>query len=430
MKIIRQSIKILILVLVVCLIYKLNMIEILICMSAAIVFQLFYFKEERIRRNHKKQFADVVLYMEQLIYSFKKQPKIRPALLDAQKVCSPVMKELIEEVVVNIDTKMSDNIYEESLKIIQQEYNCKRLKSLHKFIVKIEKNGGNYENYIEILLEDIKEWKDRTSFFIKDVERVKRNVLISMLSTVVTCGFMVYLIPDGYGYSSHIVYQISTMFMIILLLGAYVLVIRKLNFSWIKDETFLSEGLIIKYYSLVERGYDNIKKLKISERLVYKKAKKRLEAEIFKQFPDWIRSVAINLQNDTVQSSIESSYDDAEFILKRPIRKLLIDFEKYPIGIEPYDNLLKEFDLSDIKSSMKMFYSMNELGKEQSDKQINAIIERNNKLLWQAEDMKNKDRIGLCGMFTVIPMLVGVVKIMTDMILMIIVFTTSISKMI
>ena len=44
------------------------------------------------------------------------------------------------------------------------------------------------------------------------------------------------------------------------------------------------------------------------------------------------------------------------------IAKLLIDFEKYPVGIEPYDHLLKEFDLEEVVSSMKMFYSINELG--------------------------------------------------------------------
>ena len=143
-----------------------------------------------------------------------------------------------------------------------------------------------------------------------------------------------------------------------------------------------------------------------------------------------IRDVAINLQNETVQSAIENSYENAAFVLKRPIRKLLIDFERYPIGIEPYDNFLSGFDLMEIKSSMKMFYSINQLGNEQSDKQIDAIIDRNNKMTRQAEEMKNKDRIGIAGMFSAIPMLIGVGKIMSDMVLMVIVFTSSISNVI
>ena len=44
--------------------------------------------------------------------------------------------------------------------------------------------------------------------------------------------------------------------------------------------------------------------------------------------------------------------------------------------------------------------------------------------------MKNNDRIGAATMFTAVPMGVGVVKIMVDMILMIVVFTSSVSNVI
>lgn len=418
------------LVCIVCVAYKLNLIASMVCIFGAMIFNIAYQREEKIRVGYLKKFKDVVLYMEQIIYSFKKQPKIRPALLDAQKISSPEMKEIIEEAVVNIDSAMTENIYEESLELIQDEYDCKRLRSLHEFIVKIENNGGEYESYINAMLEDIKEWSDRTLLFVKNVERVKRNVLISILSTLITCGFMAYLIPKEYQYTTHIVYQICSAAMIVVMLVAYFFIIKKLNIDWINEAPSLPDNMVIKYYMLVERGYENQSNLKFFERLSYKKAKKRLEDEISKVFPDWIREVAINIQNDTVQSAIERTYETAPLVLKRPVRKLLIDFEKYPVGIEPYDNFLKEFDLPDIKSSMKMFYSINELGKGQSDRQIGSIIDRNNKLTRQSEEMKNKDRIGIAGMFSAVPMLLGVIKIMIDMILMIIVFTSSISNVI
>ena len=394
------------------------------------LFNLKLQKEERKRIILINRFKDVVLYMEQMVYSFKKQPKIRPALVDAQKVGTVQIKEIIEEAIVAIDTRDSENIYREALGIIEEQFKCKRIKSLHKFLIKIETHGGEYDNYIDILLDDIKEWNSRTLMFINDVNRVKRNVLISIFTTLTTCGFMTYLVPKEYCYTSNLIYQISSMIMIILMLASYVVVFKKLNFNWIEDYEVLDNNYVMKYYTLVEKGYANYKGLTFLEKLSYKKAKKRIENELLKAFPDWIRDVAINLQNDTVQSAIENSYDEAPFILKRPIRKLLLDFEKYPVGIEPYDNLLKEFDLDDVKSSMKMFYSINEMGKEQSDSQINSIIDRNNKLANQAEEMKNRDQIGVVSMYSTIPMLVGVVKIMLDMVLMIIVFTSSISNVV
>lgn len=425
---IKDSAKVLLIILGICLAYKLNVFSIILCMAAGVVFNYFYQKEEIKRRRLFDRFKDAVMYMEQMIYSFKKQPKIRLALQDAGKIGSDEVKELLEEVIVNIDTKESDNIYEDSLRLIEKEYKCKRIRSLHKFLVKIEEHGGEYDNYIDILLEDIKDWNDRTLMFIKNVERVKRNVLISVFSTVITCGFMAYIVPSEYSYTPSLVYQIASTIMLLLMMGSYFLIVKKMNLDWLREEQSLKNNQIMRYYNLVEKGYEDYKLLTFSEKMSYKSAKKRMEKELSKCFPDWIREVAINLQNDTVQSAIENSYENAPFILQRPIRKLLLDFEKYPVGIEPYDNLLKEFDLDEIKSSMKMFYSINELGKDQSDQQINSILDRNNKLAGHAEEMKNQDQIGAASMLATIPMVVGIVKIMIDMVLMIMVFTTSIGS--
>lgn len=425
---IKDSAKVLLIILGICLAYRLNIISIILCMSAGVAFNYFYQREEIKRRRMLERFKDAVMYMEQMVYSFKKQPKIRLALQDAQKIGSDEVKELLEEVIVNIDTKESDNIYEDALGLVEKEYKCKRIISLHKFLIKIEEHGGEYDNYIDILLQDIKDWNDRTLLFIKNVERVKRNVLISVFSTVVTCGFMAYIVPSEYSYTPNLIYQIASTIMLLMMMGSYLLIVKKMNLDWLREEQSLNNNQVMRYYNLVEKGYEDYSSLSWTEKLSYKSAKKRMEKELSKYFPDWIREVAINLQNDTVQSAIENSYENSPFILQRPIRKLLLDFEKYPVGIEPYDNLLKEFDLDEIKSSMKMFYSINELGKEQSDQQINSILDRNNKLAGHAEEMKNQDQIGAASMLATIPMIVGIVKIMIDMILMIMVFTTSIGN--
>lgn len=430
MKDIKKMIKAVVVIVLIGLAYKLKFGFIILCVGSVVAAERLLYKEQDKKQKNLNKLNDTISYLEQMIYSFKKQPKIRVALTDAQKVSSTQMKEVIEEAVVNIDSNKTKDVYGDALDIIEKEYNCGRISSLHKFIKKIEGNGGEYETYINILLEDIKNWSDRTLAFIKNVDRTKRNVFISILSTLITCGFMAYLIPKEYGFTSNIVYQISSVVLIIVMVITVVLVTKKLNLDWLKEENILSENMIIKYYSIVEKGYTNMKDLSLMEKLNYKNVKKRLEKEIYKVFPDWIRDVAINLQNDTVQSAIETSYEDTPFILKRPVRKLLIDFEKYPVGIEPYNNMLKEFDLPDLKSSIKMFYAINELGKEESTKQIGAIIERNNKISGLTEQMKNNDKIGMVTLYSVIPMLLGVIKIIVDMILMIFVFTSSIGEVV
>lgn len=406
--------------------YKLELpIVIAIGVITTLLMPMLY-KEEKKKSYYKKKFEDLISYMEQMCYSFKKSGKIRPSLIDAQKISDGEMKEIIEEVIVNIDSKMNEDIYEQALKILEEEYYCKRLISLHKFIIKIEKQGGEFEEYINIILSDIKEWSDRTELFRRDIDRIRRNVLISIGATLLTCGFMAYLIPKEYSFTGNIVYQISSMIIILIMLVIYIFVYKKLNIDWLKEESFLNPEMVDKYYDLIMKSQNE--KIKFMDKLSINKVKKRMRREISKVFPDWLRQVALNLQQQTAQSSIENSYDDAPYILKRPIRHLLIDFEEYPIGIEPYDNFLQELDMPEIQSSLKMFYCINELSKEETYKQTNAIIDRNNKMLKQAEEMKNKDRIGLAGTLSAGPMMVGVVKIIIDMVLMILVFTSALGN--
>lgn len=374
----------------------------------------------------KKKFSSVVLYLEQMLYSFKKRPKIREALIDAQKTSSNFMRELIEEVIVNIDTKMNENIYNDSLRIIEDEYGCRKMKSVHEFVMKIENQGGEYESYLNILLDDIKAWNDRTRFFMNDINRIKRNILISIGATMVTCGFMIRIIPSDYSYTDKIIYQITTAAMLIAMEVIYFMVSKKLNFDWIKEVRGLSPQIIDRYYQILY-GAQKVEPKNWLERSNYKTAKKRLEREIIREFPDWLRDIAINLQVETVQSAIEHSYDAAPYVMKEPIRRILLDFEDCPVGIEPYDNFLKELNIHEIKSTMKMLYSMGELGKDEAEIQIGSIIDRNIKLENQAEELKNKDRVGVASFLAVVPMMFGVVKIMIDMLLMILVFTSALS---
>ena len=406
--------------------YKLKMPIVLTIGVVTTLLMPTLYKEEKKKIYYKKKFEDLISYMEQMCYSFKKSGKIRPSLIDAQKISDGEMKEIIEEVVVNIDSKMNEDIYEQALKILEEEYYCKRLVSLHEFIIKIEKQGGKFEEYINIILSDIKEWSDRTELFRRDIDRIRRNVLISIGATLLTCGFMAYLIPKEYSFTGNIVYQISSMIIILIMLVIYIFVYKKLNIDWLKEESFLNPEMVDKYYDLITKSQNE--KIKFMDKLSINKVKKRMRREISKVFPDWLRQVALNLQQQTVQSSIENSYDEAPYILKRPIRHLLIDFEEYPIGIEPYDNFLHELNMPEIQSSLKMFYCINELSKEETYKQTNAIIDRNNKMLKQAEEMKNKDRIGLAGTLSAGPMMVGVVKIIIDMVLMILVFTSALGN--
>ena len=103
----------------------------------------------------QKRFSDVNLYMEQVLYSFKKIPKIITALQDVEKIMpkdSP-MRETIQEAVHYILYEYSEeNSLEEGLKMIEEKYSCQRMRDVHALMLKTEKIGGDYESSIRILL--------------------------------------------------------------------------------------------------------------------------------------------------------------------------------------------------------------------------------------------------------------------------------------
>ena len=152
----------------------------------------------------------------------------------------------------------SANIYEDALAIIEKEYNCGRIKSLHKFIIKIENYGGNYETYIDILLEDIKTFRLVLSTFLINVKVLSLQFFISIASTLITCGFMAYLIPKDYKFTEHGLYQVCSMILIMAMIFTYLAITKRLNFDWLKEERALPDNMVIKYYALVEKGYNNI----------------------------------------------------------------------------------------------------------------------------------------------------------------------------
>ena len=136
-------------------------------------------------------------------------------------------------------------------------------------------------------------------------------------------------------------------------------------------------------------------------------------------FPSWLRDVAISLQTSTVQVAIINSFDKAPTVLKPAIQQLINEFQEDPDDIGPWNNFLKDYDVPQLKSATKMFYSINHLGKEDAEKQINSLIERNNILVQKGDELRAEDALSMVGYVVAIPMLISMIKLLVDMFLMI-----------
>ena len=410
-----------------------------------------------------KRFDDAVLYMTQMISSFKKNKKILLSLKETREVVDDEIGIYIDEAIAYLEEGDSNgNIYLEALSIIEERYGCSRMKSLHEFLAKIETGGGEYENALNVLNEDIDEWSGRTYLYQKDRKNISSKITLAIGLTFIICAVSKYMNPEKFDFTGNIIYQVMTTFAISAMCLFYTIIQSTIIGDWLGNKSEYTERKIDKDYRIVEsfnikaarvkyfpvclvlialaifyafKGNTSISIASVAGAYILytqpsrkvKLAKKRLEKEILKVFPDWLRNLSISMQTKTVRVAIKDSLPDAPYILKGYIEDMLEKFDSGDYSITPYVEFIPDFSLKEVSSAMRALYSFNKASKEEAEQQINLLIKRNNEMLAKAEVLRNEDVTSLCGFMVMMPMVIGCLKMVVDMVLMFGTFMTQMS---
>lgn len=169
----------------ICVFYKMNIICFAISEIAVIIFMpaiIFYYY---LQKQEDKRFNDVDVYIHQMAYSFQRNPKVNVALEDTSQILTGKAKKTVIKSIKRLETETSSEVYNYALKIIEDEYNCPRIKTLHKLIVDIEQRGGKYYRSLEILLDDFNCWVKRVYKYQDDIKQIKRNSFIGIILSFV-----------------------------------------------------------------------------------------------------------------------------------------------------------------------------------------------------------------------------------------------------
>ena len=181
-----------------------------------------------------RKFESVNSYLEQLLYSFRRQPKILTALQDTlllfQEDENKELREAIENAIEHIQNATgTGDVYEEALAIIEKDFGCKRMLKIHNFLRQVESAGGNIDESIDILLLDRNLWVDRITGLIMDKKKVKVNVTIAIGLSFVITAISLYMIPQTFGIVEMMPSQLSTT-IVFLLNGLIWYVVQKNSF--------------------------------------------------------------------------------------------------------------------------------------------------------------------------------------------------------
>ena len=415
----------------------------------------------------QRRFSDVNKYVEKILYYFKSSGKILDSLDNALQIFSDgEMHDCISKAIEYIVS--SDEIYdveENALKIIDKAFPCEKVKNAHKFMLMVEKNGGEYDLGIEMLLQEKNNWVNRIIALQRDRAVVKIEIIGSIIMTVALCLGILYIPQmvhiESADISNSLITQLAAIVMLVLMFGVYSRSSKKMSTDWLQDEDNRSDeywekkyndyisfdmkkgAAKCKLYAIVPVVVTTILYIlfasiwivicgafvtafvlnmhKISQNL----ERKDIINEISKKFPQWMLNITLFLQTENVQMSIAKSFEAAPGILKPAIEKMLIELGEDPLSPTPYNEFLKEFNMSEVEDTMSSLYSISTAAGGDIQQEFRNIIEQNNKLMDMSQKQKNEEKLIMYRNYVKFPMLVGTCKLIVDMTVLLLVMLNS-----
>lgn len=440
------------------LLYKLELPYIAAIGIIGVVFSPMVILQTMKGRYHTTMFSLANNYMEQFLYSFKRNGTVLNALLETATIFDEgIFHEVLERAIEHIQyTTDSEDPEREALDIVGDFFHCERIDAIHSFVIGAQRRGGDAGGSIVLLAKNRAMWAERVMNLQKEFQIVKRNIMIALVATMLICILPLYLLGGDLDISSNPLCQISAVVLIGICMLIYVKADKKLCRSWIEKEVD-STGMGKKYLQV--RDYDEAKEVKSSQKMaiipvilfigafIYFKniavlvagvvvvlfflnqhkighslAMKKVAREIEKQFPNWLMEVALLLQTDNVQMAIRKSMDSAPEVLVYALEDLIYQLEEDPNAIEPYHRFLKEYRNPDVQSAMKMLYALSSGNAGDVTKQVEELIDRNNAMMDKAEKLEQEDKIAGMKVYILLPSLLASFKLMVDMALLLVVF--------
>lgn len=418
----------------------------------------------------QRRFYDANVYMEQLLYSFKKTKNFLASLEDIKiQFKDGPMHDVIVEAIDHIKNTFSDNANpeQEAADIIEANYKSVKINTIHRFILKAEHLGGGIDNTTQLLLEDRSAWESRTETFQKEKQHRKTLVIASIAITVLLCLVFVRMPPimtklDGIDISHNAAVELGTIAMWFLDILLYTKTMKKLSSDWLDDGKEVNqEEIVNKYYKVINYNFkeEKMKSIKLAllpigltvlffalniipvaiiagviavfclfqDKIDYSLARKAVIREINLKFPQWLTELALLLQSESSQVAIMQSAKTAPAVLQPALQKFQKELQENPKSVDPYVNFLSEFDIKQVGSAMKMLYSISAGTGGSPDEQIADIMRRNIAMLDVVEAQENSNKMASLLIYFLAPQIIGSSKLLIDMLIFFVVALGSMS---
>lgn len=445
-------------------IFKLRTGYMIVMMAAMVLLLPVLVLDVFLKMFEQRRFSDAATYMEQMLYSFQKSGKILIALKETGELFEEgQMRQAIQEAIWYIErgcAKTKEGVLREALDIIEKIYECSKMHMVHELLRNAETYGGETEQSMLLLLEDLELFKRRGYKLQKDKKNSHRDNIISIIVATVLCAVALYVLDAMKGLFvatkapfeifQVTVIQCSSLLFILISLFIFAKSTKSLTRNWLKENGTKEAKYLLESYETV-MNYDDKKAKKKSlfwavlplaaavvcfffqkkvpgvffllcgcfmlmqHKVGYALAKRDVTEELYIAFPQWLMEIGLLLQSNNVQVSIGKSIETAPIILKPELEKLVERLQQAPDKLTSYTDFCRNFDIPEASSCMKMLHAISEAGTGNAKIQIHELMKRVNEMQGMADEIRNKNISFQMKMIFSYPVFAATAKLLTDL---------------
>ena len=412
------------------------------------------------RMFEQKRFADATDYMEQILFSFRKERKILPALRECETALPDgQMRAVIREAAAYIEAgnaRTEEGVYPEALALIEKKYACKKIHTVHELLISAEERGGDVSTSIDLMVEDIEVWKRQVYELQKDKKVGHTDCIFSIVGATLTSGLAVYLMDQvkstmGSDAVASIFtllpVQLTSFVLILICLFTFAGSNRKLVQDWMDGKKKKDVLHAYEYLTNYDAGKEGRRSILLSlpfliiaiicvvldliavaiifavlavfmlfqHKVNCSVYRSDVKNALYEALPEWMFDMALLLQYNNVQVSLAESVSHAEPILQAELTALVERIRKDPDEIQSYLLFFANVDIPEIATCMKMLYSMSNDGTGNMQVQISNLVAHVNKLREKELELKNEKIVFQERMMVMYPVAATTVKLLVDM---------------
>lgn len=375
-----------------------------------------FFEKNRNRElAQTKEYQEVSLYMEQLLCSYKRWGTLGGAWEDCVLLFEKgsEMRQAVEQAVNCLRTGeqiMENNIAWSACQCIHGRYDSYRLVLIHEFLCRSEQMGGDTGEAFDILLNDLQLWKRRKSLFRTQKKILKMESILSVILAGSMCCFSRLIMPFDLEKRllSSTWYQISTIMVISLLMVTLLLIFQKLTGNWLdfREKNNRMDKEQEKQYRILKSSQHGIK---------WQIARKYCRQQAEQEFPYWLLSVTLYLQQDNVYQAICNSLGQFHGMFRKELKQLIKGIYSEPASLLPYMDFFKELEMEEIQTGMKILYSTGNSEYQDVRRQVHFLVEQNSLTMDKYEQHRQELQTSGMGILKQIPLMIAAGKIIIDM---------------